>query len=1668
MMPSFFPRSFGALASLLLALTTLITLALITSLQPATAGPYDGFNSRPGDRITNTATLAYHHNNQPMPPLSAATTFVVHHFPPQGTIRAFERYRGFGEQERFATAQGLWSPSGSPQGPFVPMPRPTDTSALTEGETYPVPGTLGLRETSFVRQGVPVFFAINDATLNTDGNRTDRISVVITDSITGDTETIVFFETGPDTGVFMGWINTTGAGPSLRDGVLWTQRGSRISATYNDPQNSALTLSVAVDVLLPTPEGQVFDSTTGALLDAIPLTLVDATTGLPAVVRSEDLRASFPATVKTGTPVTDSLGRTVTPGRGGFVFPYVAPGSYRLVLGTLATHTGPTLRTDADLNALSGAPWDIAPGSRLEPFDLANGEGVRLDVPLDPIMGRPDVVRSGSVSKGAVGDVFEYTVEITPPTNAPITFRDEIPAGVRFIPGTFLLDGRPWQPEVSGDGRFLIFRDVPVQGAGIPVVLTYGARIATDAAFQSWTRLMVDGVYGPADDHTLIIEDAFNLNSVAILGEILAGPCGETPQDRDLSNIRVLLENGEFALTDSRGMFSFRDIARKPRVVQVDTNTLPLGASLVLCQSNTRAAGSALSRFVDVAPGHLARVDFRVVFDETVVGAAEATRAAAEAPLERTTPFDRYTEGWFLEQGPQTATILSPAEGSSPTSEALEIVFVRNSNERMRVEINGEEAKPSVQQASVPNAQGTLHLERWGGVRIPQGRSQVVFITTDTLTGTETRRETRAIAYATRPGRLTVDAEGGALNTSGQGVSMVRLRVTDREGTPVRPGTRAQFSIESPFQFLARPPRDSAPGYQRRPVAIIDAEIGMDGMVNLELAPVRTPGKATISVTTDTGRISVSVPVRMDARPWVFVGLAEGTLAADTVRRNLQQVGSDRNPYAGRVAFYTEGVIQGKWLLTMRYDSQQDERDFYGIDPDKEYLVYGDRSIQGNDAQGRFPLYVRLRSDEAELLLGDFAMDLDTMLVQDNRKLTGLRGLYETDNVKVMAFVAETDQSYARDRIALNGTVGPYTLTRDDVVPNSETISLVTVSRLDATRELESQALLAGQDYVIDYATGRVWLRNPVSAFTDTLDRRVLVIDYETDAGTLPSRIAGVRVERALGARVRVGGTLVHAQRVEGQNISISLAGMDITYAITAQTLIKAEAVEVRKRFADGSTDNRAAQIEITHQSPVAELYARYRVQKGNIEITPERETDTLDIFTLGASRRLSGPDDAPEHGIFAEAVLSWERNRTTGEEQRLLEALRLKRTANGTWGGGLSWSSRTNEDSTQEEDVASVGRAEWTSLDGRMRQGLEMRTVLWSKGQESHHSLALAAEYDATETVTVFARVDAQEKTDRLDNDTAATLGVKLRPWSEFEGIMALSRADHTGAGSWSLYSSALQGIPVGAHGVFTFGADMQRTLGGDLAPLGADLGNPYVEEAFKAARAGYRSETEDRAFGIDAEVREGDETGTTANLRIRSDGVLNNGWAIGGEAFAGTTRVLADERQEIEIRFAAAQRRYGRQPITLFQAEATQEDNGSTPRTTLYASIQHNRPLGQKGEMGARYAMRHTSTELTSGTFESFTQYAGLEYRYDLTERLDLGLQGAIMHEGATSTTSESFGASIGLVPFENSWVSLGYNLKGFSGDRFAEEGATQEGPFLQFRWKLDQNTIASMFRQ
>ncbi len=56
-------------------------------------------------------------------------------------------------------------------------------------------------------------------------------------------------------------------------------------------------------------------------------------------------------------------------------------------------------------------------------------------------------------------------------------------------------------------------------------------------------------------------------------------------------------------------------------------------------------------------------------------------------------------------------------------------------------------------------------------------------------------------------------------------------------------------------------------------------------------------------------------------------------------------------------------------------------------------------------------------------------------------------------------------------------------------------------------------------------------------------------------------------------------------------------------------------------------------------------------------------------------------------------------------------------------------------------------------------------------------------------------------------------------------------------------------------------------------------------------------------------------------------------------------------------------------------------------------------------------------------------------------------------------------SGGPSIGIRPFENGWLSLGWNLVGFHDRDFDEERYTRSGPYVTMRLKFDQLSLQGL---
>ena len=220
-------------------------------------------------------------------------------------------------------AQGAYR-QGSDSGPFGNLPQQVQTGF---GDTTDLSSPIPLAPTPFYHQGEPVFIRVTDMDQNLDPNSRETVFVTVTDTVTDDTEVVRLTETGPNTGVFIGYIlsgseasskyNGTLTVSSLTDSFTSTIRADYTDITYSKDHTWCTAL---VD-----PSGIIFDTVTGQSVDGVKITLKNAD-GSDATVYGDDGITPFPSTVITGSTVkVGNRTYDLTPGR--FRFPLIAQGT---------------------------------------------------------------------------------------------------------------------------------------------------------------------------------------------------------------------------------------------------------------------------------------------------------------------------------------------------------------------------------------------------------------------------------------------------------------------------------------------------------------------------------------------------------------------------------------------------------------------------------------------------------------------------------------------------------------------------------------------------------------------------------------------------------------------------------------------------------------------------------------------------------------------------------------------------------------------------------------------------------------------------------------------------------------------------------------------------------------------------------------------------------------------------------------------------------------------------------------------------------------------------------------------------------------------------------------------------------------------------------------------
>lgn len=496
---------------------------------------------------------------------------------------------------------------------FQTLPSPVLVNGATLDTSQPLP----LKATDTFYPGQPVFVEVDDADQNLDPGIRNTVTAVV--SAGGHRVLLKLRETGVNSGRFLGYLLTTSDPAKANGYTLAVTPKQSLTVNYADVADSADTASTSASV---DPYNVVFNATNNQPIDGTKITLVDATTGKPVETLGGDNHSAFPSSVVSGQSPRDSSGFVYPVSHGGFVFPNVPPGSYRLQISPPQGYQIATPTNGKSMSSSPGTAHSLGPASYGQPFTLSKNQRVGYDIPLKPASSQSLYIRlTGSSNQVAVGDMMQFTatVQNTDKNNAAnqVQVVDTLPPGFRYVKGSARLNGKVLaDPRISSDGGQLRF----VMGniaAGDQSQVRFVAEVtATAQVGRTATRAQALGAGGATSNTAsfdLVITQDLMQDVNTVVGRVAVG-CGEAagkgPQD--LSGIRLLMENGRYAVTDKNGRYHFAQVTNGTHVIQVDPASLPNGYVLSRCDGNDRFAGRDSSQFIELHGGALWRADFHL------------------------------------------------------------------------------------------------------------------------------------------------------------------------------------------------------------------------------------------------------------------------------------------------------------------------------------------------------------------------------------------------------------------------------------------------------------------------------------------------------------------------------------------------------------------------------------------------------------------------------------------------------------------------------------------------------------------------------------------------------------------------------------------------------------------------------------------------------------------------------------------------------------------------------------------------------------------------------------------------------------------------------------------------------------------------------------------------
>lgn len=1460
------------------------------------------------------------------------------------------------------------------------------------------------------------------------------------------------------------------------------------------------------------PKNFTFDSATGEIVNGVRITLLNADTNVPAAVYGSDGISWFPYSIVSGEMLTDGSGLRYDMASGQFLFPMVPPGNYRLLIEPPAPYSGPSVATAEDLARYlrpDGNPFVIFSGSFGGVITVTKMSPLILDIPLDRPGSALEVTKLASQPSAEAGDAILYSVSIRNPspfaTIGMVTVHDRLPQGMRVRSDSIRLNGSKISSAIESNGRSISVALPSIPGSGT-AILTYVLEVLADAPAGDALNLAVATTASGEASNIAKALVRINRSSLGdrltVIGRVIDADCTIDPRlAPGVAGVRIMLEDGSYAISDEDGRFHFEGLTADLHVVQMDEATLPVDRVAVDCARNTRSSGSATSRFVEGQNGSLKRVDFRVVPGNNE--AAAKSRTVPTRPEISPASLAAGDRDWLTGQSPGVEWLF-PEIDHNPRAPAVRVAIKHLPEQTVRLFIDNQPVSPVAFEGVRKDQTESIAISVWRGVNIEKEGGTRLSAEVVGADGQIQHLE-RVVHFTTNPARVELLRDRSVLIADGITRPVIALRLTDRNGRPLHDGSTGDFELPEPYlaavEVDAQHARQLAGLDRARPTWRVE---GDDGVAYVELEPTTASGTVSMRFAFRDGQSvreqRVEAWLDPGERPWTIVGLASGTIAFNRLKGAMKTAKGDEDELLvdGRIALYAKGRVKGKWLMTLAYDSDKYENARFAgtIDPRAYYTVYADRSERRYEASSIRKLYLRLERPQFYALFGDYITGIDEpALARYIRAFNGVKAEYQGENVSALAFAADTPTRHGRDDIQGNGTSGPYVLSSRLLMANSERVTIEVRDRLRSNLVIGSRTLTRYIDYDIDYDAGTIRFKEPILSRNSMLDPQFIIVEYEVDGIAQRATNAGARIRwKDKDETLQVGATLVHD---EDDRRTTNLGGVDVRFRPNAST-------EIRAELAMSDATSKDASTGLDRTAIAWQVEAEHRLGKFDVlAYAHERESG----FGVG---QLSGAENG---------------SRKIGADVRVELAPSLTFVGSG-------W----NENYFNSDIERTAGRAlvEYDHRDFRARTGLTVARDSFDDGRKLRSTIMqlgasksffddalevdgqtefalggkdesvdfaarhrISARYAVTDDVDL---VGAYEIADGRKVDARTVrIGFDMRPWAGARLSATANQQDIAEYGPRSFAAFGLaQSLPVTDKLSVDFTVDGNKTLGG-INPAdvlntehpvasGGFVGGNSITEDFTAFTAGatYRSDswtltgrgeyrTADLAdrYGFTAgalrQIGEGRAAGASLswfsakgdNGVETSSSSLQLSWAHRPAASAFSFLDKLELREDRVVGAVAGEP--GPIGIPLLLTGDARSRRAINSLTMNY--VPGDREAGEwldRSEISLFWGTRYVSDKFGDFDLKGWSNLVGADVRFDISDKFDIGPSATVRHSLGADSVSYALGGSVGFRPIEDGWLSVGFNLVGFSDRDFEEARYTRAGPYVTMRFKFDSSTF------